>query len=129
MFGILYNGGKFQICFDLTRLYGLHTPNRRRKSYSRALYLAAWRFAYYMKKLTIKKRSKKPLRHRYHGVTARLTYIVAMQLCVTEHINISNIMFLWTNHWCITARRKFIHVCCAVLCINLVCSRIGPGKE
>ena len=40
--------------------------------------------------------------------TVRLAYIVAMQLCVPEHINIDDIMFLWTNHWCITARRKFI---------------------
>ena len=46
--------------------------------------------------------------------TVRLAYIVAMQLRVPEHINIDDIMFLWTNHWCITARRKFIHVCCAV---------------
>ena len=44
-FGILYNGGKFQICPGPTRLYELHTPNRRRKSYSRPLHHAAQRFA------------------------------------------------------------------------------------
>ena len=58
-FGILYNGGKFQICPGPTRLYELHTPNRRRKSYSIGLSIMLHRDLPNTKRLSLI--SKEPL--------------------------------------------------------------------